>query len=188
MAKQTHTLNDWDTWMTCETLCKRKQKTRRFRICKVQFGESSALPRKMYCLHHPYCRRVGEAGNQRMLDASSSQYLCFTHSSTSSVLRTQPLPLQHCDACALSYGAVFPCLRNTPGSGVYTDCISIVPHVITWTCNIFPQLVTLQSCFFTNTSKHNGFIHYSCLMACVSLLHYCPPLQWKHLPFAVTSP
>jgi hypothetical protein len=82
------------------------------------------------------------------------QYLCCMHST------------YHSDhvACVLKITALYSHVygtRWTPTSECTKLCGVLYAYVVLWTCNILPQLVTMQ-CFCISTLTCNGFVNYSC--------------------------
>jgi hypothetical protein len=97
------------------------------------------------------------------------------HSRTISLPLAKRLSQRHCDVCTPACGAVSTCVSNKTDTTLNIYCsvctdICGVPYacVVLWTCNILPQLATLQRCFCTSTLKHDGLFCCTCFIAHVS--------------------
>lgn len=92
---------------------------------------------------------------------------------------------------ALAYGAIFTCANNMTGSSlnIYSSkctnlCDVRYARVAFWTCNILPQLATLQHCFCI--IRHDNHIHCSSFVLHLPIIHYHLPLPGKFITLSPT--
>jgi hypothetical protein len=105
----------------------------------------------------------------------------------------QPLPERCCDVCTSLWRRIHSVSCKTGTSlniaAVNAQAVLVFhTYVFVWTCNILPQLATLQRYFRTSTLKPSRFVRYSCCMLWISLFHYRFLLPWKHSHIFATPP